>query len=291
MNRRALPKARRYSPGFTRIEALTLSLAIAMLACLQLPLRGDARRVSRASVCLNGIRQLQLGWTLYAADHEGRIVSTGEGASTPPSGPDWSAGRWLDFGPDPKNYDPTHFPGRSPLLAYAGPDPLTYRCPSDPARVRGRLPNMAQPAPIPRTRSRSVNGWVGGPGWVASAPWNYATSVDQLTDPGPANTFTFVDEREDSMNDGALLIDMTGFPGLHRSTANPSQNRIIDYPAYWHRGGAGIAFADGHVGVQKWRDARTTPRPRPGSLLALNVASPNNVDVTWLQTHSPRVPR
>ena len=291
MNRRAFPKSCRHAPGFTRVEALTLSLAMAMLACLQLPLRGDARRVSRASVCLNGIRQLQLGWTLYAADHEGRIVSTGEGASTPPSGPDWSAGRWLDFTSDPKNYDPTHFPGRSPLLAYAGADPLTYRCPSDPARVRARLSGMTQFAPVPRSRSRSLNGWVGGPGWVVSAPWNYAASVEQLTDPGPANTFTFVDEREDSINDGALLIDMTGFPGLHHPTAIPSQNRIIDYPAYWHHGGAGIAFADGHVGVRRWRDTRTTPRPRPGSLLALNVASPNNVDVTWLQAHSPRLPR
>lgn len=278
----------RRSPGFTRVEALTLGLAIAILACLQVPLRGDARRVSRASLCVAGMRQLQLGWTLYAADHEGRIVSTSEGAFPQPSGPDWSANTWLDFTSNPKNFDPARFPGSSPLRPYAGSDPLTYRCPSDPARVRAQLPGSTQFAPVPRTRSRSLNGWVGGPGWVGSIPWRYVTSVDQLTDPGPADTLTFADEREDSMNDGALLIDMRGYPGLHQP-ADPGFNTIVDYPAYWHRGGAAVAFADGHVNIRKWSDPRTTPRPRPGSLIPLNVPSPNNVDVTWLQAHSPRV--
>ncbi|MBL9128810.1 MAG: hypothetical protein JNL97_14245 [Verrucomicrobiales bacterium] len=289
MIHRAFPNQRRYSPGFTRVEALALIVAILVLVSLQVPSHGDARRVSRASVCLAGMRQLQLGWTLYAADHEGRVVSGGEGANTPPSGPDWSAAVYLDYSSSPQNYDPARFPGRSPLRPYAGSDPLTYRCPSDPGRVRARLPGMTQFAPVPRTRSRSLNCWVGGPAWVASAPWRYATSVDQLADPGPANTFTFVDEREDSINDGTLLIDMTGFEGPNHQPANPQQTRIIDYPAYWHRGGAAVAFADGHVGVRKWRDERTTPRPRSGILIPLNVASPRNPDVTWLQEHSPRL--
>lgn len=290
MNHRSGSGSRRTPRGFTRIEAITLVLAVTLLGAIQLPLRGDARRVSRASVCLAGLRQLQLGWSLYAADHDGRIVAGYETSGSPPSGPDWTAGSWLDFvGGNPVNTDPARFPGRSPLLPYAGSDPMTYRCPSDPARVLARVGNSGRSRPTPRTRSRSLNSWLGGPGWVASAPWRYATSIQQLTDPGPAETFSFIDEREDSINDGALMIDMSGFPTLHDGNHTPSQLRMIDYPAYWHRGGAGVAFTDGHVDVKKWVDPRTTPKPRPGSFLALNVPSPFNVDVTWMQNHTCRI--
>jgi len=275
------------SPGFTRTEALTLILVTTVLACLQLPLRGDARRVSRAAVCVAGMRQLQLGWTLYAADHDGRIVAAGNGPVYPTWSPGWAPGS-IDYSSQSANKTPEVFPGPSPLIEYCGNDAATYHCPSDPVLLFVRVESSAASRRLPRTRSRSLNCWVGGPESFLSAPWRYAASIHQLMDPGPARTLTFIDEREDSINDGRFDIDMSGFPTTRGTAPRRELNRIIDYPAYWHRGGAGVAFADGHVSVHRWDDTRTTPSPR-GSRVTQPIASPHNADVTWLQEHSPRL--
>ncbi|MDA7522819.1 hypothetical protein OAF81_01125 [bacterium] len=57
---------------------------------------------------------------------------------------------------------------------------------------------------------------------------------------------------------------------------------MIDFPASYHNGAAGISFADGHAETKKWRDPRTMPPAENANTLALNVASPNNPDVIWL---------
>jgi len=71
---------------------------------------------------------------------------------------------------------------------------------------------------------------------------------------------------------------MDGYP-------NPATTRFVDYPASYHNGAGSLAFADGHSAIHKWRDARTMP-PIVVSL-PLDVPSPNNPDVVWLQDHSP----
>ena len=48
------------------------------------------------------------------------------------------------------------------------------------------------------------------------------------------------------------------------------------------------AFADGHSEIHKWKDPRTTPPLT--TELELNVPSPNNQDVYWMQEHSTRLP-
>ena len=35
---------------------------------------------------------------------------------------------------------------------------------------------------------------------------------DDLTDPGPSMTWVFLDEREDSINDGEFIVSMNGWP-------------------------------------------------------------------------------
>ena len=62
--------------------------------------------------------------------------------------------------------------------------------------------------------------------------------------------------------------------------------RIVDYPAGYHGNAAGILFADGHAEIKRWMDPRTTPPLKRNSLIPLNVASPNNPDVAWLQERS-----
>jgi prepilin-type processing-associated H-X9-DG protein len=89
-------------------------------------------------------------------------------------------------------------------------------------------------------------------------------------------TFVLLDERWDSINDGYFVTQMDGYPNL-------ATTYIVDYPASYHGGACGFAFADGHSEIHKWRDPRTTPPLRSG--LPLNIASPNNLDVFWMQQH------
>jgi len=131
----------------------------------------------------------------------------------------------------------------------------------------------------------SMSNWVGGNegaygGW-SGPEWKVYLKQEDFIDPGPSSTFVLLDEREDSINDGFLVTEMAGYP-------NPSTTKIVDYPASYHNRAAGLAFADGHSEIHKWLDPRTTPTLKRGQELALNVASPNNVDMTWTRDHATR---
>ena len=83
-----------------------------------------------------------------------------------------------------------------------------------------------------------------------------------------------LDERQESINDGLFLIDMDGYP-------KSSPLGLADFPAIYHNGASGIAFADGHAEIKKWRDAKI--------LKATSVnqpKDPNSTDLPWLQERS-----
>ncbi len=96
----------------------------------------------------------------------------------------------------------------------------------------------------------------------------------------------FLDEREDAINWGNCLIDMTGY-----SPNNPAIYRFLDIPASYHGNAGGFSFADGHSEIHHWRDGRTCrPVKEDGTIFdgSTPTASPNNVDVAWLQDKTTR---
>jgi prepilin-type processing-associated H-X9-DG protein len=103
-----------------------------------------------------------------------------------------------------------------------------------------------------------------------------------MADPGPAGTWVFVDEREDSINDGYFVVDMAGYPD------QPGRWKIVDFPASYHNRAGGFSFADGHSEIKKYRDTRTYPVLKKGQNLPLDRPSPNNQDVYWMQERSTR---
>jgi prepilin-type processing-associated H-X9-DG protein len=96
--------------------------------------------------------------------------------------------------------------------------------------------------------------------------------MSELTMPGPSLTWVFMDEREDSINDGFFVVDVA------------AQYAIIDYPASYHNGAAGLSFADGHTEYHKWVEPTTTPQLVPGQNLPSGAkpTSPNDLDMQWL---------
>src|SRR5262249_26316945 len=126
----------------------------------------------------------------------------------------------------------------------------------------------------------SMNNCVGdgGRSWQTPSQYQLYRKIDAIAKPTPAALWIILDEREDSINDGCFFT-------------NPDTAwNLIDYPAAYHNGGAGFAFADAHAEIPHWIDPRTTPVLRPGQLLPLNVLLPNDFDVTWLQQHATSKP-
>jgi prepilin-type processing-associated H-X9-DG protein len=91
----------------------------------------------------------------------------------------------------------------------------------------------------------------------------------------PAEIFTFIDEREDSIDDGAFGVNMIN---------SGSAAALVNMPANRHGKSCGVSFADGHSEIHKWVDPRTTP-PMGTTQMAPNNPSPDNPDVAWMQIH------
>ena len=123
-----------------------------------------------------------------------------------------------------------------------------------------------------------MNGYV-GQNRAFTGGYRMFTKISQI--PKPSNTWVFIDEREDGINDGWFAVNMEGYDPL-----NPNAYIMVDYPASYHKRAGGLSFADGHSEIRKWVDGRTIPVLRPGTALPLNVSSPGNIDVDWLQTRS-----
>ena len=280
--------------AFTLIELLVVIAIIAILAALLLPALGKAKIRAQGMQCMGNNRQLMLAWRLYAEDNRDVIVGNGDVPFRGAISPNWTGGSWLTLNnpSDPNNWHHDLYTRKSPLWPYCGNSFNIWHCPAD--RSYG-LDNRGQR--VPRIRSMSMNNWVGGYGSTMPAlpefpgpgysGWKAYRMLTDFVNPGPSRTFVMVDEREDSINDGYFVADMTGYPD------QPGSWLRVDYPASYHNRAAGFSFADGHAEIHRWRDARTMPNVQTkdldlGSTAKRSQDGSNNQDIFWMQDHSTR---
>ena len=253
-----LDRSHRATHAFTLIELLVVIAIIAILAGMLLPALSQSKARAQGVACQNNIRQLSLGWTLYADDNDDRLVNNHGKPETIAKRHTW-ANNVEDWTSSDDNTNQLLVTGAL-LGTYCGGSAAIFKCPAD----------RSLAANGPRIRSMAMNAMVGDPGEQLGR-FNplYTQYLLRSEVRSPAQIFVFLDEHPDTINDGFFV------------------NRLEDYmwgnlPGSFHNGGLNLSFVDGHIESHRWVVPDTVRPARQGGASGGFAAEPRT-DFEWLK--------
>ena len=275
--------------AFTLIELLVVIAVIAILAALLLPGLARAREQAQGVICLNNLRQLNLGWKMYADDNRDVLPGSGNEiyAGQYADRPSWVAGimtyEWDNGLPaglkeTSTNADlmlHTPYGGIGGYVGAAGP----YKCPADKSYI------IFSGKRVPRVRSYTLNARMNP--LVRAVTDDGFFGYDKASDLAVMDVtslFTFVDTHEDSIYQPPFGVKVN---------LNYGEYQWASVPAGRHNRHGVLGYADGHAEKHRWVDPRTYQpvlrSPMPSRMSA--IGNGDNRDITWLKQHysKPRV--
>lgn len=116
--------------GFSLVELLVAIAVLALLAALLVPLVAQGLDSARRAACLSNLRQIYVGFTLYAGDHRGLVPPKFEVKKTRLTASDATEGRRLN----------TPACGIQTILASYVGEAGIFRCPADAGDARDPTP-------------------------------------------------------------------------------------------------------------------------------------------------------
>jgi len=242
-------RGRRARAGFTLIELLVVIGVIAILAAILFPVFAQAREAARQSSCLSNTKQLGMAALAYSADHDDQIPPA-INAALLPSGDHME---WFN------------------LLQPYVKNTQVFFCPSHSGVNPGQPPTYTN----------------------LSYGWNFYYLQTNADDPDgavfleqPAVALSAVQSPAETV----LLADSGGSPGYPANNQNGAldwlrpPNTDPQWWAYWnrpsdlHRGGATVAFLDGH---SRWYALPTEEGVNAGARSELLKSAPGQADYYW----------
>lgn len=237
--RGSAPDSPSNGPGFTLLELLVVITVIALLASMLFPAFSRAKSNSLATVCLNNLNQLALGWHIYTLDHNDSLPSNQwrsvNWEDDCPTGFQTSADCWV-LGDTTVDRDTWGIQNGS-LFPYVRAT-QDYHCPAD----RSTVDSGPQ---LVRTRSYSMSYYMNG---TERKP-ERKTKWSQIR--APEQVFVFLEEHENSINDGVFFVHVPYDAGEQADGAH-----WMDLPANRHGGGCNLLFADAHGAHWTWKWGR-----------------------------------